>query len=141
VRNGSQKDAIWMLKQILEKELESVDENLEVLRSLGKDISKAMLKGVEKRKENLEVKIKSLTEQIQNRADNVVDFGLMGIDHIFVDESHKYKNLMFSTRHNRVAGLDNPDGKRYWHRPSRKERNALFHSANSAAAEIYQTSD
>jgi hypothetical protein len=46
-----------MLKQILEKELESVDENLEVLRSQGKDISKAMLKGIEKRKENLEVKI------------------------------------------------------------------------------------
>jgi N12 class adenine-specific DNA methylase len=106
-------------KQILEKELESVDENLEVLRSQGKDISTRMLKGVEKRKENLEVKIKALTEQIQNRNDDVVDFKLMGIDHIFVDESHKYKNLMFNTRHNRVAGLGNPDG-------SQRALNMLF---------------
>jgi N12 class adenine-specific DNA methylase len=106
-------------KQILERELESVDENLEVLRSQGKDISTRMLKGVEKRKENLEVKIKALTEQIQNRTDDVVDFRLMGIDHIFVDESHKYKNLLFNTRHNRVAGLGNPDG-------SQRALNMLF---------------
>ncbi|MDR0874153.1 MAG: N-6 DNA methylase [Prevotellaceae bacterium] len=106
-------------KQILEKELESVDENLEVLRAQGKEISGKMLKGVEKRKENLEVKIKTLTEQIQNRTDDVVDFKRMGIDHIFVDESHKFKNLMFNTRHNRVAGLGNPEG-------SQRALNMLF---------------
>jgi N12 class adenine-specific DNA methylase len=97
-------------KRILEKELESVDENLHVLRAQGKEVSGKMLKGVEKRKENLEVKIKALTEQIKNRADDVVDFGRMGIDHVFVDESHKFKNLLFNTRHERVAGLGNPEG-------------------------------
>jgi len=97
-------------KQILERELESVDENLDVLRSQGKDISAGMLRGVEKRKENLEVKIKVLTEQINSRTDDVADFKSMGIDHIFVDESHKFKNLMFTTRHDRVAGLGNPEG-------------------------------
>jgi N12 class adenine-specific DNA methylase len=106
-------------KQILEKELESVDENLQVLREQGKDISGRMLKGVETRKENLEVKIKNLTEQIQNRTDDVVDFKLMGIDHIFVDESHRFKNLMFNTRHDRVAGLGNPEG-------SQRALNMLF---------------
>ncbi|MDL2262886.1 DNA methylase, partial [Bacteroidales bacterium OttesenSCG-928-I21] len=106
-------------KQILQKELDSVDENLEVLRSQGKNISKGMLKGVEKRKENLEVKIKILTEQIQNRTDDVIDFKLMGIDHIFVDESHRFKNLMFTTRHDRVAGLGNPEG-------SQRALNMLF---------------
>jgi N12 class adenine-specific DNA methylase len=106
-------------KQILEKELESVDENLEVLRSQGKDISRKMLAGVEKRKDNLEVKIKILTEQIQNRTDDVTDFNLMGIDHIFVDESHRFKNLMFTTRHDRVAGLGNPEG-------SQRALNMLF---------------
>jgi len=106
-------------KQILEKELDSVYENLEVLRSQGKDISRAMLKGVEKRRDNLEVKIKTLTEQIKNRTDDVVDFKLMGIDHIFVDESHRFKNLMFNTRHERVAGLGNPDG-------SQRALNMLF---------------
>ena len=106
-------------KQILEKELQSVDENLDVLRAQGKDVSRAMLKGVEKRKENLEVKIKNLTEQIKNRTDDVVDFKLMGIDHVFVDESHRFKNLMFNTRHDRVAGLGNPDG-------SQRALNMLF---------------
>uniref|UniRef100_UPI0026AD7F93 helicase-related protein n=1 Tax=Ornithobacterium rhinotracheale TaxID=28251 RepID=UPI0026AD7F93 len=43
----------------------------------------------------------------------------MGIDHIFVDESHKYKNLMFNTRHNRVAGLGNMQG-------SQRALNLLF---------------
>ena len=106
-------------KQILEKELESVDENLEVLRAQGKEVSGKMLKGVEKRKENLEVKIKNLTEQIQNRTDDVADFKRMGIDHVFVDESHRFKNLMFNTRHDRVAGLGNPEG-------SQRALNILF---------------
>lgn len=34
----------------------------------------------------------------------------MGIDHLFVDESHRFKNLMFNTRHDRVAGMGNPQG-------------------------------
>jgi N12 class adenine-specific DNA methylase len=106
-------------KQILEKELESVDENLQVLREQGKEVSGRMLKGVETRKENLEVKIKNLTEQIQNRTDDIVDFKLMGIDHIFVDESHRFKNLMFNTRHDRVAGLGNSEG-------SQRALNMLF---------------
>jgi len=106
-------------RQILEKELQSVDENLDVLRTQGKDVSAGMLRGVEKRKENLEVKIKNLTEQIKNRTDDVVDFKLMGIDHVFVDESHRFKNLMFTTRHDRVAGLGNPEG-------SQRALNMLF---------------
>ena len=106
-------------KQILEKELQSVDENLEVLRSQGKDISSRMLRGLEIRKGNLAVKLHNLTEQIKNRTDDTVDFKLMGIDHIFVDESHKYKNLLFNTRHDRVAGLGNPEG-------SQRALNMLF---------------
>ena len=43
----------------------------------------------------------------------------MGIDHLFVDESHNFKNLMFNTRHSRVSGLGNTDG-------SKKATNLLF---------------
>ena len=106
-------------KQILENELYSVEENLEVLRQQGKEVSAGMLRGVEKRKENLEVKIKNLTEQIKNRTDDVADFKTMGIDHIYIDESHRFKNLMFTTRHDRVAGLGNPEG-------SQRALNMLF---------------
>jgi N12 class adenine-specific DNA methylase len=69
-----------------------------------------MMKGVEIRKKNLAVKLKTLEHDIENRKDDVVDFKMMGIDHIFVDESHKFKNLMFNTRHERVAGLGNVQG-------------------------------
>ena len=104
---------------IFEKELESVEENLEVLRAQGKDISKGMLKGVEKRKMNLEARLKEIADDIAGRKDEVVDFKQMGIDHLFVDESHKFKNLMFTTRHDRVAGLGNSGG-------SQKALNMLF---------------
>lgn len=97
-------------KKILQKELDSVEENLEVVKNLGGDISKQMQKGLLKRKENLNAKIKTLQYQMNNVKDDVVDFKKMGIDHIFVDESHQFKNLMFNTRHNRVAGLGNSDG-------------------------------
>ncbi len=47
-----------MQQEILQEELDSIDENLEVLRSQGEEVTKGMLKGVLKRKENLEVKLK-----------------------------------------------------------------------------------
>ncbi|WP_313372615.1 N-6 DNA methylase [Sphingobacterium multivorum] len=106
-------------KEILELELDSVERNLDALQSQGKEVTRGMLAGVIKRKENLEVKLKTLQHDIENRKDDVVDFKMMGIDHLFVDESHQFKNLMFNTRHTRVAGLGNVDG-------SQKALNLLF---------------
>lgn len=106
-------------KEILEIELDSVERNLDALQSQGKEVTRGMLAGVIKRKENLEVKLKTLEHDIENRKDDVVDFKMMGIDHLFVDESHQFKNLMFNTRHTRVAGLGNVDG-------SQKAMNLLF---------------
>ena len=106
-------------QQILQAELDTVEENLEVLRNQGKEISRGMLRGLEKRKINLSVKLESIAHAIKSRTDDVVDFKQMGIDHIFVDESHQFKNLMFNTRHDRVAGLGNQDG-------SQKALNMLY---------------
>jgi N12 class adenine-specific DNA methylase len=106
-------------KEILEAELQSVDDNLDALKAQGKEVSGAMLKGVQIRKKNLEVKLKTLQYDIENRKDDVVDFKMMGIDHLFVDESHRFKNLIFNTRHERVAGLGNMAG-------SQKAINLLF---------------
>ena len=75
-------------QRILQAELDTVEENLEVLRSQGKDVSRAMLKGLEKRKFNLQAKLDKVEHAIKSRTDDVVDFRQMGIDHIFVDESH-----------------------------------------------------
>ena len=97
-------------QQILQAELDSVEENLNVIKEQGHDVSRAMLKGLIKRKENLTAKIATTQYQMEQSKDSVVDFKQMGIDHIFVDESQNYKNLMFNTRHSRVAGLGNADG-------------------------------
>ena len=99
-----------MQQQILQAELDTVEENLEVLKHQGHDVSRGMLKGLIKRKENLTAKIATIQYQMDQNRDNVVDFKQMGIDHIFVDESHQFKNLMFNTRHDRVAGLGNSEG-------------------------------
>ena len=95
---------------ILQAELDSVEENLEVVKQQGKDVSRGMLKGLIKRKENLTAKLETLQYQMEQNKDSIVDFRQMGIDHIFVDESHQFKNLMFNTRHDRVAGLGNSEG-------------------------------
>ncbi len=97
-------------QEILQAELDSVEENLEVVKQQGKDVSRGMLKGLIKRKENLTAKLETLQYQMEQNKDSIVDFKQMGIDHIFVDESHQFKNLMFNTRHDRVAGLGNSEG-------------------------------
>ena len=99
-----------MQQQILQAELDTVEENLNVIKEQGHDISRGMLKGLIKRKENLTAKIATIQYQMEQNKDNVVDFKQMGVDHIFVDESHQFKNLMFNTRHDRVAGLGNSEG-------------------------------
>ncbi|NDW18729.1 DNA methylase, partial [Dysgonomonas sp. 216] len=109
-----------MQQKIFQSELDSVEENLRVLEDLsGKSASKRMLRGLEVRKNNLEVKLSLLADTIKNRTDDVVDFKMMAIDHLFVDESHQFKNLTFTTRHDRVAGLGNPQG-------SQRALNMLF---------------
>ena len=106
-------------QRILQEELDTVEENLEVLRSRGKDVSRAMLRGLEKRQFNLQAQLETVEYAIKTRTDDVADFKQMGIDHLFIDESHQFKNLTFNTRHDRVAGLGNSEG-------SQKALNLLF---------------
>ena len=106
-------------REILQTELDSVEENLQVLKDQGKEVSRAMLKGCIRRKLNLEARLQTIMHTIENRKDDMVDFKHMGIDHLYVDESHKFKNLTFNTRHDRVAGLGNPEG-------SQRALNMLF---------------
>jgi N12 class adenine-specific DNA methylase len=97
-------------REILETELLAVEKDLETAEELGTEISKKILKGLEIRKNNLGNKLKSIVRNIEERKDAGITFKDLGIDHLFVDESHKFKNLTFTTRHNRVAGLGNTEG-------------------------------
>lgn len=106
-------------REIFQQELDSIDLDLATLKKLGGEISRSMLKGLEVRKNNLEGKLNQVLYAIENKKDTGVNFQEMNVDHLFVDESHKFKNLTFTTRHNRVAGLGNMDG-------SQKALNMLF---------------
>ncbi|GAC1312204.1 MAG: N-6 DNA methylase [Mucilaginibacter sp.] len=106
-------------QQIFEAELDNIDQDLATLKSLGGEISRTMLKGLELRKTNLEGKLHGVLYAIDNKKDTGINFQELNIDHLFVDESHKFKNLTYTTRHNRVAGLGNMDG-------SQKALNMLF---------------
>lgn len=102
--------SVEVQKKIIEQEIEKLREAISNLDTSDYKTYKSQEKALLKRQENLEVKIKNMMYEINSRKDQVVDFKTMGIDHIFVDESHKYKNLMFATRHDRVAGLGNSKG-------------------------------
>lgn len=119
-----------MQERILQQELDDVEENLWALEKEDKEISRAMLKGIYKRKENLEVKLRELRHDINSRTGNTVDFKMMGIDHLLIDESHKFKNLLFSTRHDRLAGLGDTQG-------SQKAMNLLFGNHSRANRQGY----
>ena len=106
--------------EIFSEELQDVERSLEVLEeSTMRYRSGRMQSGLEKRQENLQAKLANLRMSINSRKDDTVDFHSMGIDHIFVDECHIFKNLMFQTRHTRVAGIGNTKG-------SQRAANLLF---------------
>ena len=68
-----------MQQQILQAELDTVEENLEVLKQQGHDISRGMLKGLIKRKENLTAKIATIQYQMEQNKDAV--FRVFGLIH------------------------------------------------------------
>lgn len=66
------------------------------------------VKEMEKKKAQLEKKIAELTSKAKDE-DNI-DFEQLGIDSLFVDEAHNFKNLQYVTRMNNVSGLGNTNG-------------------------------
>ena len=96
------------MMHIMTQELADVERSLQVLEDSGMGWrNRRMQKGLEKRQENLSTNLQSLKQRIEEKKDGGIDFHSMGIDHIFVDEYHTHKNLMFQTRHTRVAGIGN----------------------------------
>lgn len=106
-------------KNIFQTELDNVEKDLHTIKNMGGEISRRMLKGLEIRKTNLGVKLQELRKNIEEKKDAGINFRDLGVDHLFVDEAHKFKNLTYTTRHDRVAGLGNKEG-------SQKALNMLF---------------
>ncbi len=61
------------------------------------------IKAMERMKKSLEVKLKKLNDQ--SRKDDVVTFEELGVDRLFIDESHYYKNLFLLTKMRNVGGI------------------------------------
>ena len=80
-------------QKIYTQEIDSIEENLAVFEQQGNEVTGWIKKGLERRKENLEAKLEKLEQDIKDRTDDVTDFRQMGIDHLFVDESH-YQNFL-----------------------------------------------
>jgi N12 class adenine-specific DNA methylase/superfamily II DNA helicase RecQ len=106
---GNIPQSLKVQRDILNEELDAAEENLSIAQNED-GASKAQLRGLERRKASLETRLAVVNKKIDTKKDNVPDFEELGIDHIFVDESHQFKNLTFATRHNQVAGLGNPTG-------------------------------
>lgn len=70
---------------------------------------RSIIRDMEKIRTNLENKVKDLASKAGKR-DDVVNFDEIGIDALFVDEMHEFKNLFFTTQMQRVSGLGNPKG-------------------------------
>lgn len=61
----------------------------------------------QKKKEALEAKFKALMDKPK---DDLLTFQELGVDMLFVDEAHEFKNLFFATQRRNVGGFGNPDG-------------------------------
>ena len=99
-----------IIRDIIQEELENLERDLLVIHQDRYNINKRELKGLELRKENLEANLKSIYHQIATKQSEQFSFDKMNFGHIMVDESHIFKNLMYTTRHTRVAGLNTSTG-------------------------------
>ncbi len=72
--------------------------------------NRRIVKELEKAKKRLATKLKQRADR--ERKDNAISFEELGIDQIFVDEADAYKNLFYTTKMSRIAGLPNSDSNR-----------------------------
>lgn len=81
----------------------------DALESMGREKSYSV-KQMEKTKKSLESRLQKLNDQ--SRKDDVVTFEQLGVDRLFVDESHNYKNLFLYTKMRNVAGISQTDAQK-----------------------------
>lgn len=92
-------------ERYIKNEIEDISIGIkELLENNGEKWS---IKQLEASKKRMEVKLEKLKRE--EYKDDVLSFEELGIDALFVDEAHNYKNLSFNTRMSRVAGI-NPQG-------------------------------
>ena len=94
-------------RELYQEQIDSVIRAIEEAKAEkgGKSLS---IKDLEKKRKQLQTKIDKLTDTAKDE-DNI-DFEQLGVDSIFVDEAHNFKNLFYTTSMTNVSGLGNKDG-------------------------------
>ena len=95
-------------QRLLAEQIFEVEEGLRELKS--QRAERFTIKSLERTKRGLEAKLKKL--QDSSRKDDVVTFEQLGVDRLYVDEAHNYKNLFLYTKMRNVAGLSATDAQK-----------------------------
>lgn len=96
-----------LLIEIMEEELGLIEKEIRGIDS-SNQLGKRAENGLIKRKENIEAKIKELSDM--SKDEDLLSFDKTGIDHLMVDESQQFKNLEYTTKVQGIAGLGDPTG-------------------------------
>ena len=86
---------------MIERQIEEIEMAIEALKA--ENGERYSIKQMEKTKKSLSTRLNRLNDS--SRKDNVVTFEQLGVDKLFVDESHNYKNLFLYTKMRNVAGI------------------------------------
>ena len=93
-------------KYILQKELDEIIGGIKELSEIGEKNSFSV-KQLERSKKSIQNKLEKLNNT--KRKDNVINFEQLGVDRLYVDEAHCFKNLYFHTKMHNVAGIPQTD--------------------------------
>ncbi len=95
-------------ERLLQEQIWEIEEGLEELKSSRAE--RFTIKQLERTKKSLETRLSKL--QDSTRKDDVITFEQLGVDRLYVDEAHSFKNLFLYTKMRNVAGLSTTDAQK-----------------------------
>ena len=95
-------------ERLLYEQIDEITEGIAEVQASGGE--RFTVKQLERTRKSLEARLEKL--QAEGRKDDVVTFEQLGVDRLFVDEAHNYKNLFLHTKMRNVAGLSTSDAQK-----------------------------
>ena len=95
-------------ERLLREQIDEITDGIAEVESSGGE--RFTIKQLERTRKSLEARLEKL--QAEGRKDDVVTFEQLGVDRLFVDEAHNYKNLFLYTKMRNVAGLSTTDAQK-----------------------------
>ena len=95
-------------ERLLQEQIDEIKDGIEELKAARAE--RFTIKSIERTKRGLETKLKKILEN--GRKDDVITFEQLGVDRLYVDEAHAFKNLFLYTKMRNVAGLSTTDAQK-----------------------------